>query len=78
LVDLVEGEDQRFAETGQPAQFGILCTPEIGCCQIDHGMRTQGLVASQLFAQLARHLAAAGHVGNHQLAAIRQAALGNV
>ena len=73
-VDLVEHEDHRLAELAQPAQLVVLRAREIGADHIDHDMRAQCFIARQLLALQAIHLAAAGHVGDDQLAPVRQRA----
>jgi hypothetical protein len=38
LIRLVQCQDQRLAETGQPAQFRILCAGQVGAGNVDHGV----------------------------------------
>ncbi len=75
LVCLVQRQQQRLAEFGKPAQFVGLAAVEVAGAQIDHRVRAQRFLARQRLVRLAAGLAAAGHVGQHQRAAVWQDAV---
>jgi hypothetical protein len=70
LVGLVQHQQQRLAEIREPAQFAGLAAVEVAGAQIDHRVRAQGFLARQRFAGFAAALVAAGHIRQHQAAAI--------
>src|SRR6185437_9796514 len=75
LIGLVQRQQQRLAEIGEPAQLVDLGAGKVASTQIDHRVRAQRFFARGGFAPFAATFAASGYVGQHHAAAIGQGAV---
>src|SRR6185437_5680114 len=75
LIGLVQRQQQRLAEIGEPAQLVDLGAGKVASTQIDQRVRAQRFFARGGFAPFAATFAASGYVGQHHAAAIGQGAV---